>query len=319
MAYKKFTEEQLTRANETDLVSFLQSQGETLKAAGSEYVWQHGADKISIRGNRWYNHYAQEGGKAIKFVEKFYDKKFPEAVEMLIGETGQEPERPKLKEKPQPQKTVKGGLEAPAENESMRRVYGYLVHDRGLDKDVVSAFARKGLLYESEDHHNAVFVGKDTQGVTRHVSVRSSSKNSNFRRNIENSEPEFSFRWYGKGDTLYAFEAPIDMLSYISMHKNGWEQNSYVACCGTSPRAVEQMLKDNGQLKKVYLCLDNDEAGQKGAAKMSDMLFDKGVACRTLVPENKDWNLDLLASTQTQTQEPAAVQEEVEGCQMSQC
>ena len=31
------------------------------------------------------------------------------------------------------------------------------------------------------------------------------------------------------------FEAPIDMLSYISMNPHQWQEHSYVACCGTSP------------------------------------------------------------------------------------
>ena len=57
MAYKKFTDEQIQRAAETDIADMLRRQGEELKAVGSEYEWKHGADRITIRGCQWYNHY----------------------------------------------------------------------------------------------------------------------------------------------------------------------------------------------------------------------------------------------------------------------
>ena len=37
----------------------------------------------------------------------------------------------------------------PPKNENMRRVYAYLLSRRGVDQDVVSAFAHKGMIYES--------------------------------------------------------------------------------------------------------------------------------------------------------------------------
>lgn len=60
---------------------------------------------------------------------------------------------------------------------------------------------------------------------------------------------------------LCLFEAPIDMLSFISIHQKGWKNHSYAACCGVSDRVLWQMMADNPQIDSVYLCLDNDEAG----------------------------------------------------------
>ena len=54
---------------------------------------------------------------------------------------------------------------------------------------------------------------------------------SSFRGNLTSSDPKYSFRWVGTSDTLYVFEAPIDLLSYVSLHKEGWKQHSYVALC----------------------------------------------------------------------------------------
>ena len=199
MAYKKFSEQEIKRAAETDIVDMLRRQGEELKAVGSEYEWKHGADRITIRGCQWYNHYEERGGNAIKFVQEFFGKNFKEAMEYLLGGTAGElkTSKPKPVEKPK-QKT---DFQPPERNESMRRVYAYLLTKRGLDKDVVSAFVKQGLIYESADYHNAVFVGEDKNGKIMHASLRATGDKSSFRGNAENSVPEYSFHWYGKSDT----------------------------------------------------------------------------------------------------------------------
>ena len=45
-----YTQEQIDRANQADLVSFLQSQGEQLTRAGNEYRWKR-QDRKSTRLN----------------------------------------------------------------------------------------------------------------------------------------------------------------------------------------------------------------------------------------------------------------------------
>ncbi len=309
MSYKKFTDEQITRAAETDIADILRRQGEDLKPVGSEYEWRHGADRITIRGSQWYNHYEQKGGNAIKFVQEFYNKNFKESMEFLLGGSAGEVKQAKPKEQ-----KPKGVFEPPEKNDSMRRVYAYLLTKRGLDKDVVVAFAKKGLIYESADYHNAVFAGQDKDGKIRHASVRGTGTNSNYRGNAPNSEPEHSFHWSGKSDKLYLFEAPIDMLSYISMNKDGWEEHSYAACCGVGDKVLWQMLKDKPEIKKVYVCLDNDEKGRMFDKKISDKLFEQGIASKILLPTKKDWNEDLLCA-EGMDQPDEECEEEEETCQ----
>ena len=43
-----YTQEQIDRANQADLVSFLQSQGEQLTRAGNEYRWKR-HDSLTVR------------------------------------------------------------------------------------------------------------------------------------------------------------------------------------------------------------------------------------------------------------------------------
>ena len=70
-----YTQEQIDRANQADLVSFLQSQGEQLTRAGNEYRWKR-HDSLNVRGNKWYRHSQSKGGAPIDFVMEFFGKSF---------------------------------------------------------------------------------------------------------------------------------------------------------------------------------------------------------------------------------------------------
>lgn len=298
-SYIHFTDEQKEKARQTDLVSLLQSQGENLKRSGKEYEWKDGSQKVTIRGNLWFHQYEQKGGDAIDFVRRFFNKSYPEAMEYLLGGCGGT-----LMVSPPIIKEVKP-FELPPKNDTMRRVYAYLVKYRGIDSDVLNTFVRAGMIYESADYHNAVFVGYDMDGIARHAHKRGTGQASTYKGNIDSSIPEYSFHWTDTSDRLYLFEAPIDMLSFISMKKNGWKQHSYAACCGVSDRVMWQMIKDNPQIDSVLLCLDNDEAGQKADKRISEALFVKGIKHEILVPIHKDWNEDLLyKNEESEVEEP---------------
>ena len=169
----------------------------------------------------------------------------------------------------------------------------FLIKHRGIARDVVAHFAKAGLLYEDDEdaeYHNAVFVGTDTDGVPHHAHKRSAnSYGKAFRLNVEGSNPRYSFHYVGTGRSLYVFEAPIDMLSFITLYPENWQRHSYVACCGTSIQPVLQMLEQVPQLDTILLCLDNDEAGHQASRRMREQL-DARYSVERLIPENKDWN-----------------------------
>ena len=56
VSFLYYTQEQIDRANQADLVLFLQSQGEPLERAGQEYRWKR-HDSLTVRGNKWYRHW----------------------------------------------------------------------------------------------------------------------------------------------------------------------------------------------------------------------------------------------------------------------
>ncbi len=291
-SYVHFSKEQKERARQTDIASLLERQGERLKKIGSEYEWENGGTRITVRGNLWYDHYEKEGGDAVSFVRKFFEKDYPQAIEFLIGERGTE----EIKRATPVPKREKEAFVLPKRNENMRRAYAYLLLTRGIDKEVLNTFIAKKMIYESAEYHNVVFVGYDEKGVAQHANMRSASDRRIYKGNAPNSVPEYSFHWKGTSESIYVFEAPIDMMSFISMHKEGWQRHSYAACCGTSSKVLFQMLKDNPNIKKVYLCLDNDAPGRKGMISTVAQLEEGNFAVEVdaLIPKHKDWNQDLI-------------------------
>lgn len=287
--YIHFTQEQKEQARQTDLCDLLRAQGETLKRSGSEYEWKDGSQKVTIRGNLWFHQYEQQGGDAIDFIRRFYNKDYPDAVEYLLGDWRRNP-----KISPAVVREPSKPLELPSRNDNMRRVFAYLLYQRGIHRDVAYAFAHKQMIYESEKYHNVVFVGYDKNGNPRHANLRGTGKDSTFKGNAVGSVPEYSFHWTGRSEKLFLFEAPIDMLSFISMNIENWQQHSYAAACSVSDKVLFQMLKDNPNISEVYLCLDSDEPGQAAAKRISDKLFIQGISATILIPEHKDWNEDLL-------------------------
>lgn len=302
--YIHFTEQQKTQARQTDIAELLRSQGETLKRSGSESEWMDGGQKVTIRGNLWYHQYEQVGGDAVDFVRRFYNKSYPEAMEYLLGGSGGT-----LAVSPSVQKEEKPFV-LPPKNDNMRRVFAYLLNRRGIDREVLYAFVHKGMIYESADYHNAVFVGFDSNGKPKHAHKRGTGSESSYKGNVSGSQPEYSFHWSGQSDTLYLFEAPIDMLSFISMQKEGWRQHSYAASCSVSDRVLFQTLKDNPNIRQVVLCLDSDEPGQTAAKRIADKLFVQGTTSEILVPVHKDWNEDLLAAASLSISKEQEVQPE---------
>ena len=292
--YIHFTKEQRERARRTDLANFLISQGEQVKRSGSEYEWLDGSQKVTIRGHLWYHQYEQKGGDAVDFVRRFYNKDYTEAVQMLLNNgDSQIITSPPIEKEHKP-------FKLPPRNDRMSRVFSYLLLTRGIDKDVLYEFVRRRMIYESSAFHNAVFVGYDSNGKPRHAHKRGTVTNNPYKGNAAGSQPEFSFHWHGTSDKIFLFEAPIDMLSFISMHKENWKNHSYAASCSVSDRVLFQCLKDNPNIKNVFLCFDNDEAGQTANKRIAEKLNSMNIQNKILVPTHKDWNEDILKNERTE-------------------
>lgn len=297
MRYIPYTEEEKQLANSVDLERFLQMRGEKLEKAGREYklIYYDGSgkhDSITINGSTWFDHKNQVGGGAIKFMRHFYDMDFQSAVKELLGQTvtplSHSPPKAIAKEE-------KKEFRLPEANPNMHRVYAYLIKQRFIAPEIITHFAKQHTLYEDKEHHNAVFVGVDENGVPRQAHKRSTNSfGKTFRITCEGSDTRYSFAHFGESEKLFVFEAPIDLLSYLTLHPENWQQHSYIAMNGVYENAVLTALEHHSSLDEIILCTDNDEGGIDAVDRLTDILKEHGYEnISRIAPENKDFNEDL--------------------------
>lgn len=287
MPYIHFTEEQKRQANAIDLAEFLRYKGEPLIRSGPEFRLASN-HSVTIRGNEWYDHAAEKGGGPVTFLKEFYGMNYPQAVVTLLDEDLSILDPPI----DTPREKVKKAFKLPPANKDNRRVFAYLLKHRHLDRGILTTFVRLGLIYEDQKYHNAVFVGMDKNSTPRHAHKRSTnSQGKAFRMTVEGSDFRYAFNWPGASEHLLVFEAPIDMLSFISkFHDSDWARHSYVALCGTSSQPLLGMLERCPNIENVLLCLDNDQAGQLATRRLAKVVQEKGLTAGARVPVLKDWN-----------------------------
>ena len=300
MPYIPFTDEQKVMANSVDLAEFLRMRGEKLERVGREHklIYYDGSgkhDSITMSGSRWFDHKNQVGGVAIKFMQEFYYMDFQTAVQELLGQTitflSHAPPKAVVHE----EKTKEFKL--PKSNENMHRVFAYLIKQRFIKPEIISYFAKQHTLYEDKQHHNAVFVGLDENGVPRQASKRSTNSfGKTFRITCEGSDTRYSFAHFGENERLYVFEAPIDMMSFLTLYPKDWQKNSYIAMNGVYENAVLTALKNHSNINEIVLCVDNDEGGIEAVDRLRDILTENGYPnVKWLAPKFKDWNEILKA------------------------
>lgn len=94
------------------------------------------------------------------------------------------------------------------------------------------------------------------------------------------------------GEKVLFFESAIDMLSYLQMHDKELTDCRLVSMMGVNPNIVlDTMLRHNISPDNVFLCSDNDTAGNDFAQRLQEQYPDMK---RVITPDTyKDWN-DML-------------------------
>jgi len=289
MPYIEYTDEQKERANSVDLVELLERRGEKLKKDFNDYRWVSGHTSVTIRGNQWYRHSADRGGYPVGFCMEFLGMDYQEAMTFLLG--GDAPQIDCSKPPPEPKEFI-----LPKANRTMYRLYAYLTQTRGIAPDVVTEFVHQRKIFEDADYHNVVFVGKDKNGDAKWAGKKSTNSfGQSYRGNVAGSDKRYSFNHVGAGTSLFVFEAPIDMMSYITMYPTGWKEQNYISLDGVAEKPLLHFLSRNPHITDVYLCLDNDRAGQEANERIMQTLAEHGLRVEILMPELKDWNADVLS------------------------
>jgi hypothetical protein len=294
----KFTQEQLNRAAHTDIKSFLEAKGEKVLKSGSEWMWASN-HSLKIRGHVFYDHATGDTGTAINFLCEFFHMNFQGAVYTLLDDNyaGADLER-SYNSQPERKPFI-----LPKRNRNMQRVYAYLMQERHIDDEIITFFAHRRTLYESEGTHNCVFVGLDSSGKPRAAHEKGTLSERPYRRDVTGSEKDYFFNYCGGSDRLYVFEAPIDLMSFLCLNQTkNWQQHNYIALGGLSDRALARFLIEHPRIRKIVFCLDNDfdaqkrdgspeeNHGQVMAESYRRKYTGKGYETSILTPRLKDWN-----------------------------
>lgn len=245
---------------------------------------------LIIKNNYFYRHSTGEKGGVIDFIMLVEQCSFKEALQLLITMDRSYTDNTRL------QKTVTNTIEkrsdfiCPVLIED-EQITNYLL-SRGIASRIIQQEIEsqriKGVMYNN--HVNVAFICYDIlQPIIKGIILR--GIHSPFKGIYKGSQgnigysiiPKQSFR------CLYIFEAPIDLLSYISLYQYD-PSAAYVAMGGVKPSVIENFTK-NFDVKVMVCCTDNDEAGHNFYNKLQNEY--KHMRIRRHTPIQKDWNEDL--------------------------
>ena len=275
-----YTQEQIDRANRVDLVQFLHSQGETVIKSGNEYRWKR-HDSLTVKGNKWFRHSQSKGGYPIEYVMEFFSKTFPEAVFLLIREA------------PADNSTTAAPSEKfrlPPRSRYIESAMVYL-RQRKIPEELIQEFYREGLIYEDVQRHNVVFVGKDESGIPRYAHCKGTE--DTFRMDVLGSDKAHNFAYRSDGKSLFVFEAPIDLISFIALYPKNWKSRNYLSLGGIGAKSLEGFLSERSDMETIYICTDADKAGNDAVGRLLESIPEHMTVVR-LMPCAKDWNEVLM-------------------------
>lgn len=274
--FKRYTAEQIEQANNADIADYVQSRFQC-KSEGKEiHIRGYGGLYVNPETNAFFRHSENIGGKGLlEFCKKILDMPFLEAMRECIGEATEikqftpkaATEQQEEKEFVMPEKSDNG----------YKNIYAYFINTRSISPATVREFVNKGLIYPTiskgvstttgKEYRkiNAVFLHKNEQGQPCGADIQGIDQNPDYRFKgcTARDESDRGFI-YDKGspekiDTVYLFEAPIDLMSFVELHPE-IENAKFVALSGLKPSIAEPYI--NSDLK-VVSCVDNDTAGKK--------------------------------------------------------
>lgn len=286
-------------ARQVDLLSYLKAcePEELVKISNGHYCTRE-HDSLKISNGKWYWFSRGFGGyNALDYLIKVKEIPFLEAVERITGQVAYQPQRPHPA-KPEKPKV----LLLPNTSRSTSRVHVYL-RSRGIDAELIDFCIQTGRLYESEPHHNVVFVGLDKYNKPRYANLR--GLGTDFVGDATGSDKRFSFSIPAPGsNTVHLFESAIDLLSYATLVKlsgGNWQRDHLVSLAGvykpkenlqesSMPLALKRYLSEHSEIRNIILRLDNDATGGRAAKVLVSMLSDLYEVSVQPPPYGKDYN-----------------------------
>lgn len=290
---KRFTEEQIQDANSINIIALATSRGYDVKkiTPRSYKIPHYGGLYIKADGTKWNWFTHGKGGGAIQFLMELEGKTWVESVKELLGITHDE--LPYI-EPPPKDIEEKGELILPKKNNTYKHIFAYLIKTRKIDSKVVQEFVKNKQLYEDE-RRNCVFVGYDDDKNPKFISLRGTG-DKRYRKDLWGSDKTYPFHKEGKNDKLLIFESAIDLMSYVTLAKiHNIKDFDYhmISMGGTSYLPIDYYTSKHPNIKKMILCLDNDDEGHFFSQQIRERYGDSFHISKH-VPTLKDFNEDLI-------------------------
>ena len=316
--YIRYTEEELEEGRRTDMIEFLgRTRGWSFKRVGKQYVGvEKDHNSLVIQANRrswcWNSHNIM-GLNVYDWLEKIEGMTRKEAFTTIIGNNRNEATAfKKVSSDIKTTEKEKKDFAPPGKSDDVKRVQAYLCQTRCLDSHIVNSCIKHELIYQDKQYGNVVFTGYDEHGVMRFAESKSTNTYKSYRpRNVSGSDKRYSFNLTDldeKSDksTLYVFEAPVDLLSHATIIQlaenkraaregrkpddNIWKYQNRLSLSGCSDVALESYLERHPDVKRLELCLDNDDAGATACERIFEKYGDRYEIHRHLVKGGKDYN-----------------------------
>ena len=298
------TKEQIAKAKQMDLLTYLKAfeAGELVQVNRDTYSTRT-HDSLKISNGKWYWFSRGIGGTtALNYLIEVQGYSFVEVVKRLCGGETKVAIQPKTIDEPEE-------FCLPRANENCERIIQYLKRRR-ISNEILKHCIQNKLIYESCDYHNAVFAGYDAKEIPRYAALRGTWAGAKrpFKGEVKGSDKRYSFFITPKEsrDKLFVTESAIDALSVATLRKDRWKDSHYLSIGGVYapkrkettaklPAALVEYLKDHQEIKKIVLCLDNDDAGRGASRFIEEELKEKGYSVWDKPPKRgKDYNEYLL-------------------------
>ena len=304
--YISLSPEQIRDAQHADIAEYLLKRGEPLRRKGKTVIWDvH--DSCTITGFKWYQNSTGKHGAAGSCVQNFFGLSFPDAGLALTGghvysstpnsDLPPNPDEPVSKQSSVPPLFF---LLPPAA-ENHRRLFAYLNQSRKISPDIITEFLIDKLIYQ-DTNGNIVFVCYDHEGIARAAHLRGTYSQKRFRKFVEGGNFCIGFNYtpVTPATRLYVFEAAIDLMSFISMHRHEpWHRYAYLSLGGLSGIPLQYFLRTNRNIREICFCLDNDadkpeNPGQAAVAKFLSKYKNRYTVSSLIPYLGKDWNEELV-------------------------
>lgn len=313
--------EKIKIAQEKSILEVATLAGQSFTRAGRFYKGiEHDSLMLKPKDNAffWNSRRGEKNwsGSPIQFIQNaelagnLYRENFKDAVELLNSKDIANYDKSTTTDKKTPSFSYN-------ENNYVKAIdafksYDYLVNTRKIDEGLVNDLTEQGLL-KQDKFNNVAFLWKDYTDKVIGQDLRGTGEKP-FKK-IDTDQGHFGFNFKPSDvepENLLIFEAPIDAMSYASLHPK--ENNAYASMSGlkeTNAYAhVNHFVKKyQKEPENVLLCVDNDEPGQAFAEQMTEKVkykypSDNDITFKTHLPdEGKDWNDFLKSLEENKTKE----------------